>query len=193
VLVVDADERVTPALAQEIRDILANESACDGFWISRSNHLMGHRVRYTDWARDRLVRMFRRDLGRYEGPSDHGDVRVPSGKLGVLREPLDHYTLWSWASYLQKFDRYTHVQAEQWHAAGRRPSWRKLLLNPPLRFFRDYVVHRGFLDGAVGIQIAWMSAFYSFMKQARLWELHCGLQQSDVEADAIAAAERNAA
>jgi hypothetical protein len=184
---------MTPALAQEIRTKLANETAYDGFWIRRSNHLMGHRVRYTDWARDRLVRLFRRDLGRYEGPSDHGDVRVPTAKLGVLREPLDHYTLWSWASYLQKFDRYTRVQAEEWHAAGRRPSWRKLLFNPPLRFIRDYVVHRGFLDGAVGIQIAWMSAFYSFMKQARLWELHCGLQQSEVEAEAIATAELKAA
>jgi hypothetical protein len=68
-----------------------------------------------------------------------------------------------------------------------------MLLQPPLRFLRDYLLHRGFLDGAVGLQIAWMSAFYTFMKQARLWELHHGLEQSDVEQEAIDAAERRAA
>jgi hypothetical protein len=67
------------------------------------------------------------------------------------------------------------------------------LFQPPLRFLREFILHRGFLDGAVGIQIAWVSAFYSFMKQARLWELHHGLKQSDVESDAMAAAERKAA
>ena len=193
VLVIDADERVSPALATEIRRILDEGPQHDGYWVSRNNHLMGHRVRYTDWARDRLIRFFRREVGRYEGPSDHGDIRVTTGLYGSLQNPLDHYTLWSWSHYLTKFDRYTRVQAEQWYAAGRKPSTRKMLLNPLMRFLRDYVQHRGFLDGAVGVQIAWMSAFYSFMKQARLWELHYGRKQSDVEPEAIAAAQRKAA
>jgi glycosyltransferase involved in cell wall biosynthesis len=190
ILVLDSDERVTKDLATEIRKLLEDGPEADGYWVGRTNHLMGHRVRYTDWARDRLVRLFRRDLGKYEGPSDHGDVRVATGKLGVLRAPLDHYTTWSWSQYLSKLDRYTRVQAEHWYAAGRKPSWRRLLFQPPLRFLRDYVLHLGFLDGAVGIQIAWTSAFYSFLKQARLWELHRGLKQSDVEPEAMAVAEQ---
>jgi glycosyltransferase involved in cell wall biosynthesis len=192
VLILDSDERVTPRLATEIKDLLEKGPEHDGFWVGRTNHLMGHRVRYTDWARDRLVRLFRRDLGRYEGPSDHGDVVVSSGKVGVLRSPLDHYTIWSWSHYMAKFDRYTRVQAEHWHAAGRKPSWRRMLVQPPLRFLRDYVMHLGFLDGSVGIQIAWTSAFYSFMKQARLWELHNARKQADVEGEAMAASEAKA-
>lgn len=193
VLILDCDERVTPLMAAEIRELLAGEPPHDAYWMGRANHLMGHRVHYTDWARDRLVRLFRRDLGRYEGPSDHGNVCVPTGNYGSLRTLLDHYTLWSWESYLRKFDRYTRVQAEQWHAGGRKPSYRRMLVSPPLRFFRDFVLHRGFLDGMVGLQISMMSAFYTFMKQARLWELHYGLQQDEVEPEAIAAAERRAA
>jgi glycosyltransferase involved in cell wall biosynthesis len=192
VLVLDSDERVTKELAAEIRKLLDEGPEFDGYWVGRTNHLMGHRVRYTDWARDRLVRLFRRDAGRYDGPSDHGDVRVTSGRLGELRSPLIHYTTWSWSQYLSKFDRYTRVQAEHWYAEGRKPSWRRMLVQPPLRFFRDYVIHLGFLDGAVGIQIAWTSAFYSFMKQARLWELERGRKQSDVEGTAMAAAELKA-
>ena len=180
VLILDADERVTPALAAEIRRVLDRPDR-DGYWIARTNYLMGHRVRYTDWARDTVLRLFRRDLGRYEGPSDHGEVRVPGGDVGRLTEPLLHFTLWSWGDWLRKLDRYSRVQAEQWYAAGRPPSWWRLLLNPPLRFFRDYVIHRGFLDGMVGLQISWSSAFYSFMKQARLWELTMGLRREDVE------------
>jgi glycosyltransferase involved in cell wall biosynthesis len=193
VLILDCDERVTPQLAAEVQQLLAGQPKYDAYWMGRANHLMGHRVRYTDWARDRLVRLFRRDLGRYEGPSDHGNVVVPTGKYGAIQTPLDHYTLWSWETYLRKFDRYTRVQAEQWHAEGRRPSYRRMFISPPLRFFRDFVVHRGFLDGMVGLQISWMSAFYTFMKQARLWELHYGLQQQDVEPETVGAAERRAA
>jgi len=193
VLILDADERVTAPLASEITRKLAAGPEADGYWIYRANHLLGRRVRYTDWGRDRVLRLFRRDAGRYEGPSDHGQVVISTGKVGVLTSLLDHYTLWSWGQYLQKFDRYTRVQAEQWHAEGRRASWRRMLFQPPLRFLRDFVLHRGFLDGAAGVQIAWMSAFYSFMKQARLWELQHGLQQRDVEAEAIDAAERRVA
>ena len=193
VMNVDSDERVTPALAAEVRRVIDANPDCDGFWLGRSNHLMGTRVNYTDWARDRLVRLFRRDQARYTGPSDHGNVVVKSGRYGTLREKLDHYTLWSWEGYLLKFDRYTRLQAEEWHANGRRPSYRRMLMSPPLRFFRDFVLHRGFLDGLVGLQISYMSAFYSFMKQARLWELHYGKTQAEVEPAAMAAAERKAA
>jgi glycosyltransferase involved in cell wall biosynthesis len=192
VLILDADERVSPGLAHEIRQLIAQGPRHDGYYITRANHLMGRRVHYTDWARDRLMRLFRRDLGRYEGPSDHGDVRVSTHNEGTLRAPLIHYTTWCWSQYLKKFDRYTRVQAEQWYAAGRRPSYRRMLMQPPLRFLRDYVMFRGFLDGYVGLQISLMSAFYSFMKQAQLWNLHYGLQQRDVEPEAIATAERKA-
>lgn len=181
VMILDADERVTPELAAEIRTLLNAKPQLDGYWIYRANHLMGHRVRRTDWARDKVLRLFRRELGRYQGPSDHGEVVVSSGRVGRLAAKLDHYTLWSWGEYLKKFDRYTRVQAEQWYVAGRKPSRMRMLFQPPLRFLRDYILFRGFLEGAVGMQIAWTAAFYSYMKQARLWELHHARRQSDLE------------
>jgi glycosyltransferase involved in cell wall biosynthesis len=188
VFVVEADERVTPALAAELRSALGESPNVDGYFVTRRNHLMGRPVRYTDWGRDCVLRLVRRDLCRYIGPGDHQIAEVAGRRTAMLREPLIHYTMWSWAQYLQKLDRYTRVQAEQWHAAGRRPSWLRMLIGPPWRFFRDYVLHRGFLEGAVGLQLAWTSAFYAFLKQARLWELRYGLPQRVVEAEAIAAA-----
>jgi glycosyltransferase involved in cell wall biosynthesis len=184
VLVLDADERIPTALAYEIRATLSEPPEADGFWIYRNNHLMGHPVHHTDWGRDKVLRLFRRDLGRYSGPSDHGEVEVSTGRVGTLREKLDHYTFWSWGDWLRKLDRYATVQATQWYAAGRKPSYFKLVANPPFRFFRDYVIHRGFLDGMVGAQVAWSSAFLSFMKQARLWELAAGKQPAEFDGEA---------
>jgi glycosyltransferase involved in cell wall biosynthesis len=171
VLVVDCDERITPPLAAEIRDVLA-EPRQDGYRIPRRNHFLGRPIRFGPWHSDRCLRLFRRESGRYEGPSDHGDVRIASGRVGALVAPMDHFTIGSWEQWLAKLDRYSRVQAAQWHTAGRRPSYLRLLLTPPLRFFRDYILRLGFMDGAIGLQISWSAAFYSFMKQARLWELH---------------------
>jgi hypothetical protein len=116
--------------------------------------------------------LFRRDLGQYEGPSDHGTVQISTGRVGNLAASMDHFTISSWEQWIHKVDRYTRVQASQWYAAGRRPSYSRMLLTPPLRFFREYVIKLGFMDGAIGLQLSWGAAFYSFLKQVRLWELH---------------------
>ena len=191
VLILDADERITPDLQREITQLFQQGSLEDGYWIYRNNHLMGHHVRGTCWGRDKVLRLFRRDLGRYEGPSDHGEIVISSGRVGKLRQKMDHYTFWSWSDWMRKLDRYAQLQAEQWIEEGRKPSYAKLLFQPPMRFLRDYILQLGFLDGAAGLQVSWSSAFYTFMKQARLWELHSGLKPEDVQQHQ--ASERRAA
>ena len=193
ILLVDSDERVTDLLATEIREHLQRGPDQDGYWIYRDNHFMGHPIRYGSWKNDDVLRFFHRDRGRYEGPSDHGEVAVRTGKVGRLRGRLTHYTCWSWDQYFGKFHRYTTVQAAQWQAAGRRPSILQLLLRAPLRFFRDYIVKLGFLDGIPGLQIAMAEAFYSFMKQARLWELNHARPQPDPESNHNGKSNRAAA
>ena len=183
VFIIDADERVTAELADEINEILHNGPSRDGYVVYRQNHFMGHPVYYSGSRTDDVLRLFRRDLGRYEGPSDHGDIVVPTGRVGRLQERMLHYTYWTYDQYFQKFNRYTTLQAQQWYAEGRRPSYVKMLCNPAMRFFRHYVLQGGFRDGYVGLQISLLSGFYSFMKQARLWELHHAQPQPNPEAE----------
>ena len=76
VLIMDADERVTSEMANEIDRLLTEGPANDGYWIYRDNHFMGHRVHRGGWNHDCVLRFFRRDLGRYVGPSDHGEVHI---------------------------------------------------------------------------------------------------------------------
>jgi hypothetical protein len=82
------------------------------------------------------------------------------------------------------------MQASEWNIVGVRPTFWRMAVKPPLRFLRDYVLFLGFLDGVKGLQLAWMSAFYSFIKQAKLWEEVHAMKQRDVEAAAMDAAER---
>lgn len=180
VLVLDADERVTAALREEIREVLRQPDE-DGYSVSRLNYFMGHRIRFSGWQGDRVVRLFRRDLVRYPGDTDHATARISSGRVGRLRRSLEHYTYWSYDQYMAKFHRYTTYQAQAWRERGKRPSVMKLLLNGPLRFLQAYILRLGFLDGAPGIQLCLLTGFYSFMKQARLWEAYHALPQPDPE------------
>jgi glycosyltransferase involved in cell wall biosynthesis len=177
ILLLDADERLTEPLRREIEEVLSRGASQDGYWIYRMNHFMGHRVPYGDSATDKVIRLFRRDVCWYEGPSDHGEVHVSTGRVGYLREKMLHYTCWDYDQVFVKFHRYTGLQAQQWHEAGLDTSYFKLLIRPAFRFFREYVLQFGFLNGKAGVQLAMLAAFYSFTKQARLWELNHRLPQ----------------
>lgn len=182
VLIVDADERVTPKLAEEIDLELSRGPSQDGYRIYRQNHFMGHPQYFGDARTDYVLRLFRRDRGRYTGPSDHGEVHISSGRVGTLKNHFLHYSVWDYDQLLFKYQRYTALQAQQWQEAGRDTSYFKLLIRPAFRFFREYILQGGIFDGKIGLQQAWLAAFYSFMKQARLWELNHGQVQPDPEA-----------
>lgn len=177
VLLVDADERVTPELAAEILQLLSDGPRHDGYWIYRENYFLGHPVRHAGLQTDCCLRLFRRDLSRYVGENDHAEVQVSTGKVADLKNRFLHYTTWSWDHYLAKLKRYSSYQAEVWYKQGRKPSFLHMVVRPAWRFFRDYFIKLGFLDGSVGFQFVALQTYYVFMKQARLWELHHGQQQ----------------
>ncbi len=182
VFILDADERIPPEMAAEIKAHLAEGPQLDGYWVSRVNHFMGYPVRHSGWGNDWLMRFFHRDRGRYVGDTDHAEVHIDSGREGHLRHKMIHFTHWTYDQYLRKFDRYTKWQAQVWHEQGKKPSLFKLLCNGPLRFLRAYLIQGGFLDGVVGFQVSMMHGYYSYMKQARLWELAHAIKQPDLEA-----------
>jgi len=181
VFILDADERITAELAQEVREALNGESVCDLYWVWRDNYFLGHLIHHSGWGSGKIIRLFRRDQGRYLGVTDHAGVYLCGGVAGRLESRLKHYTFWTYDQYLRKLDRYSRGQAAAWHRHGRKPSLLRLVLTGPFRFLRSYILQFGFLDGAAGFQVCMLHGIYSFLKQARLWELQHGLQQSDLE------------
>lgn len=190
VLVLDADERITPELAAEIRGVLSDPpKQLDGYWIGRENYFLGQRIRHCGWNSDAVLRLFRRDACRYTKRRVHEAMDVAPDRAGRLRCDMLHYPVWNYDRYLAKIAHYTRLGAQDLHDRGRRASLGSMLFRVPLRFLQLYVLRLGFLDGLAGLQICMLSAVTSFLKQARLWELDHALPQPDpeTEADRIAA------
>jgi glycosyltransferase involved in cell wall biosynthesis len=183
VLVLDADERITPELASEIRNLLqAPPAEKDGYWIDRANHYLGYRIKHCGWNSDAVIRLFRREC-RYETRWVHAEVDLPSTRLGTLKQPMLHYTTWDSDQYLYKMNRYAGWGALNMRDAKRRPSVLAMATRAPLRFLQLYFFRLGFLDGIAGFQICMHTAYYAFLKQAKLWELNCAIPQPDPEAE----------
>lgn len=177
-LVLDVDEHITDELATEIRSLLDEGPCHDAYWIYRDNFFLGRRVRFGGWNHDRLLRLMKTDLVRYpDTTADHHDFPTNGLDIGQLKHCMIHYARCSYDEQFVKCQRYSRVQAEHLFQRGYRPSFLQMMFRPPLRFLRSYIAYGGFLDGILGLQIAYLAAYYAFMKQARLWELSINAQQ----------------
>ena len=169
ILVVDADERGTPRLGDEVRSVVGGSTDDVAFRVRRRNFFLGREIQHGGWERDRPVRLFRSRM-RYDERPVHEHV-MTDGPVGDLRQPLIHYPYASLGEYFAKLDRYSRWWAEQNFARGRRtPVW-TIALKPPAKFISMYVVRAGFLDGAAGVIVAVLAAMSVAAKYARLWEL----------------------
>ena len=166
----DADERVTPELAREIRAVLQSEPLRRGYRVPRVTFHLGRWIRTTDFYPDYQTRLYDRRAGSWHGGIVHESVRVPGGP-GYLRGELQHYSFRDIADQIARVNHYSTLAARQMHADGRRATMAHVALHPPAAFLRNYVLRRGFLDGAPGLIISIVNAYGVFLKFAKLWEL----------------------
>lgn len=172
ILSLDADERVTPALADEIRRLLAAETGCAGFRLPRMSFYLGRWIRSTDWYPDYQLRLYDRRRARWAGRYVHESVQA-DGAVGRIRADLEHYSYRDVSHHLAKIDRYASLSARQLHEDGRRAGARQILLHPPAAFLRNYILRGGFRDGTVGLIVSLLNAHYVMLKYVKLWELGC--------------------
>ncbi len=173
ILLLDADERVTPELQEEVEKILSSEKPKDAYWIYRQNHLMGRKLNYSGWQGDKVIRLFRKSKCYYEDKHVHAEIIV-NGTVGYLKNKLQHYTYKSLEHMLFKADRYT-----SWGAYDRVDKVKKvgmfhLLVKPAFTFFKKYFLQLGVLDGKVGFILAAHSSYYIFLRSLKLWRIHEG-------------------
>ncbi|MEZ5065207.1 MAG: glycosyltransferase family 2 protein [bacterium] len=169
VLILDADERATPALAREVRDVLAAPAA-PGYWIHRRNTFLGREIRGCGWQRDKVLRLFDRRRGRYEDVRVHEEVRLDA-EAGRLREKLWHHSCTDLGAWLAKVERYSTLGAEEAMRRGRRPRFGDLTWRPAARFAKQWLVQGGWRDGIEGWILCATSAYSVFLKYAKLRRL----------------------
>ncbi len=186
VFVLDPDEVVTPALgaamqralvrvAEAGRDQVADEkprgdeSGIVAYEINRATYHLGRWIRHGDFYPDWKLRLFMRSRARYAGRDPHGRVEA-EGRVSRLGGELEHYSYRDLADQIDRIQFFSDEAAAALFRDGSRFRLRDLVLRPPARFLRSYVLRRGFLDGLPGFVIAVASGFYVFLKYAKLWE-----------------------
>lgn len=169
VLWLDADERVTPELAEEIRRTIAAAPAATGFEMPRKAYFLGRWIKHCGWYPGYVLRLFRRERGRFDDREVH-ETLLLDGEKGRLRGDLDHYTDDSVEHYFWKFNRYTTLAAEELAGRGRRAGMFSILMRPLHAFLKMYIFKRGFLDGLPGLMLCLLSASYVTAKYAKLAE-----------------------
>jgi glycosyltransferase involved in cell wall biosynthesis len=169
ILSLDADERVTPALAAEIPAAIGAAGAA-AYKVPRVTWHLGRWIRSTDWYPDYQLRVYDRTRARWTGRYVHEAVTV-DGVVGQLRGELQHFAYRDISDHLETIDRYTTYAARQMSESGRRAGLLHLAGHPPLAFLRNYVARGGFRDGAPGFIISALNAYYVFLKFAKLREL----------------------
>lgn len=172
ILSLDADERVSEPLADEIRSVLATEPSVRGFRIPRVSHYLGQWVRCTDWWPDWQLRLYDRRAGRWSRVHVHESVRLAGTvQAGRLTRELLHYPYRDISDHLDTIDRYTTLAAAEMYAHGRRAGWLRLATHPPLAFLRNYLLRGGFRQGTTGLTVSLLNSYYVMLKFAKLWEL----------------------
>ncbi len=170
VLSLDADERVTPALAQEITQLLRNGAPHETYAIPRRTYLGDRWIQYGGWYPSAQMKLFRPSVFRWEETTGHPRA-ISDRSWGVLHHDLIHFSYRDERDFFRKLDRQTTLEAQKWLIDGRRVSLAKALWRTVDRFFRTYVLKQGYREGRMGLFIAWMAGTYqwlSYVKYRRL-------------------------
>ena len=174
ILSLDADERVTPALGAEVRELMRRGPEAKGYRVSRVTWYLGTWLHSTDWYPDYQLRLYDRRCGRWNGRRVHESFEL-HGRPGRLHHHLEHYAYRNVSDHVVSIDHYTTLQAQQWAEEGRRTNALEVALHPPVAFLRNYILRLGFRDGAAGFLVSALNSYYVFLKLVKLWELQQGV------------------
>ncbi len=170
ILALDADEEVEPALATEIRTVLAAKPSVAGFRIPRKNFFLGRWIKHGGFYPDSKLRLLRRGAGAFEVRAVHEDVRI-DGPVASLKNNLLHYAYPTLEGYIEHMNRYSSLGAQDTvQNRARGFSLVDIVVRPKLTFAYNYILRLGFLDGREGLLLHLYHATYVSWKYAKAWE-----------------------
>ena len=179
VFFVDADERATPALAEEVQHVI-RESAYAGWWVPRRNYIIGRLVQGAGWWPDYQLRLLRRGYAHYDPQRPVHEVVILQGQAGYLQNPLLHYNYRSWDQFHNKQRRYARYEAEALRQRGVRPRPHHFVLQPWREFRRRFFTLQGYREGWWGLRLSlWLAYYYGFRPYMELNRLMRGEKPGD--------------
>jgi glycosyltransferase involved in cell wall biosynthesis len=171
ILSLDADERLSPELREEILKLKENgEEEHSAYSMPRMVYYLGRWIRHSGWYPDRKIRLFKKDKARWEGAYVH-ETLIVDGSVQKLKGKLHHFTYDNIAEHLDRINLFSGLGAQKLYAKRKKCRWYHLIFHPFIRFVRSYVFKAGFLDGFAGLVISVLSGYSIFVRYAKLREI----------------------
>jgi glycosyltransferase involved in cell wall biosynthesis len=172
VLSLDADEELSPELILSILTV-KKDWQFDAYGMNRLNNYGGQWIRHGSWYPDKKLRLWQSDKGAWGGENPHDKfIMQPQASVGHLKGNLLHYTMNGYDDLKKQTDKFSAIAAKAMFERGKRISSIQIAIKTGFRFFKEYFLLLGFLDGKAGWQIATMNAYYVWLKYRRLQVLH---------------------
>ncbi|MBK9099145.1 MAG: glycosyltransferase family 2 protein [bacterium] len=168
VLSLDADERVTPELKEEIMNLDPDDF--NGFKIRRKNFLMDKEITSCGWEKDFQLRLMKKSKADFSNRLVH-EKFIVDGKISVLKNPMLHYTFSSFSDYLAKINRYSSLKSQELFQKKKRVNGWIIFSHTVSAFFAFFFIRRGFKDGVYGLIISLLHSVSTMMNYIKLWEL----------------------
>jgi len=172
VLFIDSDEKITKALKEEIIQAITSDEY-DAYYLARRDQFLGKTLKYGETGRVQLIRLAKKDFGKWVRPVH--EVWEPAmgskAKMGKLQNPLLHHPHKSIATFLEKINTYSTIEAKYRYTLGKKSSLLQIVVYPLSKFFYNYIFRLGFLDGTPGIIMAVMMSFHSYLTWTKLYLL----------------------
>ncbi|MAO08435.1 MAG: glycosyl transferase family 2 [Alteromonas sp.] len=166
----DPDEEITSEVKEEILETLENPKA-DAYFIRRQLYFMGKKINYSGFQTDWVIRLFHKKHGRYNGNLVHETLQV-QGTTAKLKSRVPHHTYKSFDDYTHKLHKYSALQARMLYEKKKKPSLFHFIFRPFYRFWHQYLIRLGILDGKEGFILAYINAFSVFKRYLNLWLLY---------------------
>ena len=170
ILSLDADERLSPELRQEILEIKKREPDCSGFSMPRLVFYLGKWIRHSGWYPDRKIRLFRKDKARWEGEYVHETVKI-EGDIQKLKGPIHHFTYRDISEHLDRINIFSSLGAQKLYAKRKKCRLYHLVCLPFSRFLKSFLLRAGFLDGYAGFMISVLHGYAIFLRYIKLREI----------------------
>lgn len=170
----DLDETISPELASEIKSSIADPGTFEAFKVKRNFHFMGKRIKYSGFQNDAVVRIFKKSKAQYCSNLVHETLEI-DGKIKTLKHRSDHFSYKGFDHYNNKLTEYSKLQAKTLYTKNLRPNLYHFLMRPCYRFWHQYFIRLGVLDGKEGFILAYTSAFAVFKRYLYLWTMYRNL------------------
>ena len=166
----DPDEEITKPLADEIISTLKNPLSV-AYFVKRELYFMGKHIKYSGFQSDWIIRVFNKNNCKYDGNLVHEMLKT-EGETSKIKNKLPHHTYKSLDNYTAKLHRYSALQAQMLYDKKKKPSLAAFLFRPFYRFWHQYLIRLGILDGKEGFILAYINAFAVFKRHTNLWMLY---------------------